>query len=281
IRPLALGRLGETYLLSSETCAFNNLGARLEREVGPGELVVIDERGVRSWQAVPPETPALCVFEFIYFARPDSQLAGRNVHQVREAIGAALAAERPPRADAVIAAPDSGTSAAMGFARASGLPFEIGLIKNRYIGRTFIQPSQARRELGVRIKLSPVEPVIRGKRIVLIDDSIVRGTTSAKTVNLLREAGAAEVHMYVASPPYRYPCYYGIDTSQSGELIAARHSEEEIRKRIGADSLTYLSPEGLVRAVGLAREHLCLACFTGHYPVALAEERPEKFIFEG
>ena len=246
-----------------------SLGAEVLREIEPGEMVIIDKEGVRFRRFAPSRQESFCVFEYVYFARPDSNLLGLNVHQVRKRIGRALWEEAPVEADIVIAAPDSGTPAAMGFAEAANLPFEIGLLKNRYIGRTFIEPSQQLRELGVRIKINPIEEVIRDKRIAIIDDSIVRGTTSAKIVRLLRETGAREVHMYVASPPYLYPCYYGIDTSESTDLVASKYSTEEIRRLIGADTLRYLSVEGLVRAVGLPQERLCLACFNGNYPLAV------------
>jgi amidophosphoribosyltransferase len=243
-------------------------------------MVVIDRHGLRSRQVQEPAGESLCVFEYIYFARPDTILGGRNVHGVRKDIGRQLAEEWPVTADVVIAAPDSGTSAAMGFAEAKSLPFDVGLIKNRYIGRTFIQPTQAGRDLGVQIKLNPVRDVIAGRRVVLIDDSVVRGTTSARTVWLLREAGATEVHLGVASPPYRNACYYGIDTSEKGELIAAGRSETEIREVIGADSLRYLSLEGLLRAVGRPVGSLCGACFSGEYPVPIPDRATGKFAFE-
>lgn len=278
-RPLALGYLRGGYILASESCALANLGAEFVREVEPGEMVAIDRDGLRSRRGE-PGGETLCVFEFIYFARPDTILGGRNVHQVRKDIGRQLAAEWEVEADVVIAAPDSGTSAAMGFAGAKGLPFDVGLIKNRYVGRTFIQPTQAGRDLGVRIKLNPVRDVIAGKRVVLIDDSIVRGTTSARTVRLLREAGAREVHLGVASPPYRHACYYGIDTSEKGELIAAGRTPAEIRKAIGADSLHYLSLPGLTRAVGRRPGSLCLACFNGEYPVPIPARPAGKYAFE-
>ncbi|MGE5552701.1 MAG: amidophosphoribosyltransferase [Betaproteobacteria bacterium] len=279
-RPLALGRLGEGYVLASESCALANLGAESVRELAPGEMVVIDRDGPRFRQVQPSAGERLCAFEYIYFARPDTVLAGRNVHQVRKDIGRQLAAEWEVEAEVVIAAPDSGTSAAMGFAEAKGLPFDIGLMKNRYVGRTFIQPTQAVRDLGVQIKLNPVRDVIVGKRVVLIDDSVVRGTTSARTVRLLREGGAREVHLGIASPPYRHPCYYGIDTSEKGELIAAGRTEAEIREVIGADSLHYLSLAGLTRAVGRQPGSLCLACFDGAYPVPIPGRPAGKFAFE-
>lgn len=266
-RPLVLGARLDGYLLASESCALTNLGAEVLREVAPGEMVIIDEEGVRFRRFAPPRQESFCVFEYVYFARPDSNLLGLNVHQVRKRIGHTLWKEGPVDADIVIAAPDSGTPAAMGFAEAAGLPFEVGLLKNRYIGRTFIEPSQQLRELGVRIKINPIEEVIRDKRIAIIDDSIVRGTTSAKIVRLLRETGAKEVHLYIASPPYLHPCYYGIDTSEGTDLVASKYSPEEIRRLIGADTLRYLSVEGLVEAVGLPQEKLCLACFNGNYPL--------------
>lgn len=266
-RPLVLGARLDGYILASESSALTNLGAEVLREIEPGEMVIIDKEGVRFRRYAEKRQESFCVFEYVYFARPDSNLLGHNVHQVRKRIGKALWEESPVDADVVIAAPDSGTPAAMGFAEAAGLPFEIGLLKNRYIGRTFIEPSQQLRELGVRIKINPIEEVIRDKRIAIIDDSIVRGTTSAKIVRLLRETGARKVHMYAASPPYLYPCYYGIDTQEGTDLVASKYSVEQIRRLIGADSLRYLSVDGLVRAVGLERERLCLACFTGEYPL--------------
>jgi amidophosphoribosyltransferase len=265
-RPLVLGARLDGYILASESCALTNLGAEVIREIEPGEMVIIEQGGVRFRRYAEEKREAFCAFEYVYFARPDSNLLGQNVHQVRKRIGAALWHEAPVDADIVIAAPDSGTPAAMGFAEASGLPFEIGLLKNRYIGRTFSGPSRELRELGVRIKLNPIEAVIKDQRIVIIDDSIVRGTTSAKIVRLLKETGAKEVHMYAACPPYRYPCCYGIDTSKE-DLVAAKYDLEEIRRLIGADTLRFLSVEGLVGAIGLPKERLCLACFNGDYPL--------------
>ena len=220
-----MGRLrSDTYLFASETCALSNLGAEDIREIRPGEMVIITDKGPQSYQLAEESTQAFCVFEYIYFARPDSVLQGRNVHLVRKAIGRQLAIEQPAQADLVIAAPDSGTSAALGFAEQSGIPFEIGLVKNRYVGRTFIQPERSLRHLGVKIKFNPIDALLRGKRVIIIDDSIVRGTTSVKTVELLREAGAAEVMMYIASPPYIHPCYYGIDTPSPRELLAQQQN---------------------------------------------------------
>lgn len=271
IRPLALGSAPGTWLLASESCAFDHTGAAFVRDVAPGELVVLDGEGMRARAMLPPRREAHCVFEHIYFARPDTTLSGRNVHLTRRRMGQILAREHPARADVVLAVPDSGTSAAMGFAEASGIPFEVGLIKNRYIGRTFIQPDQATRDLGVRLKLNPLREVLEGRRAVLVDDSIVRGTTSGKIVRMLRTAGATEVHVRISSPPIRYPCFYGIDTSSRGELVAASKSTEEIRTMIGADSLGYLSQHGLVEALQLARERLCMACLDGAYPTRVPE----------
>ncbi|HEU5299534.1 MAG TPA: amidophosphoribosyltransferase [bacterium] len=271
IRPLALGSADGTWILASESCAFDHTGTAYVRDVAPGELVVLDAQGMRAQTLLSPRREAHCVFEHIYFARPDTILAGRNVHLTRRRMGQILAREHPARADVVLAVPDSGTSAAMGFADASGIPFEVGLIKNRYIGRTFIQPDQAARDLGVRLKLNPLREVLEGRRVVLVDDSIVRGTTSGKIVRMLRAAGATEVHARISSPPIRYPCFYGIDTSSRGELVAASKSVEEIRVMIGADSLGYLSQHGLVEALQLARERLCMACLDGAYPTRLPE----------
>jgi amidophosphoribosyltransferase len=272
IRPMVVGRGPGFWTLASETCALDHMGAEPVAEVDPGRLVVVDARGLRERQVLPGSQAAHCVFELIYFARPDSVLRGRNVHQARRRMGRALASQHPADADVVIAVPDSGTSAAMGFAEASGLPFEVGLIKNRYIGRTFIQPDQEVRDFGVRLKLNPVGEVISGRRVVLVDDSIVRGTTSGRIVRLLRSAGAREVHVRISSPPIRHPCYYGIDTSSRGELIAARVDLEAIRRIIGADSLGYLSQEGLVEAVALPRQALCMACLDGTYPTRVPTE---------
>jgi len=269
IRPLVVGRGPGFWTVASETCAFDHTGAETIWEVEPGELVIIDAGGMRTQQVLPVERRAHCVFEYIYFARPDTVLRNRNVHQVRRRTGRILAREHPAASDMVIAVPDSGTSAAMGFAEAAGLPFEVGLIKNRYIGRTFIQPDQASRDFGVRLKLNPNVEVIAGRRVVLVDDSIVRGTTSGRIVRLLRSAGASEVHVRISSPPIRHACYYGIDTSTRGELIASRFEVEQIRRFIDADSLGYLSQAGLVEALALPSEALCMACLDGRYPTRL------------
>ncbi len=272
IRPLVLGRREETWMLASETCAFDHMGGVYVRDVAPGELIILDAAGVRGRQLLPPRRTAHCVFEYIYFARPDTTLAERNVHLTRRRMGQILAREHPARADVVIPVPDSGTSAAMGYADYSGIPFEVGLIKNRYIGRTFITPDQASRDLGVGLKLNPLREVIEGHRVVLVDDSIVRGTTSGKIVRLLRAAGATEVHVRISSPPIGFPCFYGIDTSSRGQLVAASKSVEEIRELIGASTLGYLSQAGLVEALHLARERLCMACLDGQYPTRVPEE---------
>ncbi|MGB9886178.1 MAG: amidophosphoribosyltransferase [Moorellales bacterium] len=266
IRPLCLGEIAGGYVLASESCALDTVGARLVRELDPGEIVIIDAKGLRSIKSLAAPEPAFCIFEFVYFARPDSILCGRTVNVVRWEMGRQLAREAAVEADIVLGVPDSGTAAALGYAEASGIPFQQALIKNRYVGRTFIQPSQSLRDLGVRLKLNPLPQVLAGKRVVLVDDSIVRGTTSRAIVQMLREAGAREVHFRVSSPPVLYPCYYGIDTSSQGELIAATYGVEEVRRYIGADTLHYLSLEGLLSAVGGEKRGFCTACFSGCYP---------------
>jgi amidophosphoribosyltransferase len=272
-RPLVLGVLDGAPIFCSETCALDLIDARFVREVEPGELVVVDKDGIRSFRPFPPEPTAHCIFEHVYFARPDSQVFGRNVLDSRLMLGRQLAREAPAAADIVVPVPDSGMGAALGYARESGLPFEWGLIRNHYVGRTFIEPKQSIRSFGVKIKLNPVRPVLEGQRVVLIDDSIVRGTTSRKIVGMVRAAGAREVHMRISSPPTTGPCYYGIDTPLKSELIASSHTVEETRQYIGADSLAYLSQEGLLRAVEdemPGRRH-CTACFSGRYPVAVSQ----------
>lgn len=271
-RPLSLGRLDEGYIVASESCAVSNLGGELLREVQAGELLILDQSGYHTHTLLPSDRKALCAFEHIYFARPDSRLGGQNAYLVRKAIGRELALESVVEADVVIGAPDSGISPALGFAEAAGIPFETGVVKNRYVGRAFLQPTQARRDIAVRIKLNPIAEVLDGKRVAVIDDSIVRGTTSGKLIGLLREADAREVHMYVASPPYRYPCFYGIEPSSKNELVARGRTVEELCSFIGADSLQYVSLEGLVRALAIPKEQLCLACFTGDYPVSAQDE---------
>jgi amidophosphoribosyltransferase len=272
IRPLALGRLDDDWLLASESCAFDLLGAEFEREVAPGELVVIDEHGSRSVQAVEPKREgALCIFEFIYFARPDSKLRGVELHGARIRMGERLAEEAPVEADLVMPIPDSGTPAAIGFARASGIPFAEGLIKNRYVGRTFIQPDQALREHGIKTKFNPLAEVA-GKRVVVVDDSIVRGSTTRQIVAMLFEAGALEVHIRVSSPPILSPCFYGIDMADEDELVAAGRSVEDVREEIGASSLAYLSLEGLQEATRRPGNTFCRACLTRSYPTRIPDD---------
>ncbi|MFG6120373.1 MULTISPECIES: amidophosphoribosyltransferase [Thalassobacillus] len=273
LRPLSIGRIGSAYVVASETCAFDVVGAEHERDVEPGELLVIDENGIESKRFSAPIQRTLCSMEHVYFSRPDSNLDGINVHASRKRMGKVLADEAPVEADVVTGVPDSSISAAIGYAEASRTPYELGLIKNRYVGRTFIQPSQELREQGVKMKLSAVRGIVEGKRVVMVDDSIVRGTTSRRIVRLLKEAGATEVHVRIASPPIKNPCYYGIDTSTEGELIAANHSLEEMQEIIGADSLAFLSVQGLEDAIyqdGQSLNHgPCAACFTGNYPTEI------------
>lgn len=275
IRPLCLGRRGDGWVIASESCALDNLGADFLREIAPGEVVVIDGNGLRSavWPGAGETRPrALCVFELIYFSRPDSRMDGRLVHSKRQEMGAQLAREHPVDADLVIGIPDSSTAAAVGYALESGIPFSEGLIKNRYVGRTFIEPEQKLRDLGVRQKFNSLGDVIRGKRIVVVDDSIVRGTTTPHVVSLLRRAGAAEVHMRVCAPPIRHPCFMGVDMASRRELLAANNTIPEIREFIGADTLGYLSIEGLMAVVGGGDGGFCDACFTGNYPVPVQLE---------
>ncbi|MDX1778593.1 MAG: amidophosphoribosyltransferase [Thermodesulfobacteriota bacterium] len=266
-RPLCLGKLNGSYVLASETCALDLIQAEYIREVEPGEIIIVDDNGLRSIKPFPPTKPSLCIFEFIYFARPDSRVFGESVYQTRKRLGIELALESLVACDLVIPMPDSGNCAALGFAEASGIPFEMGITRNHYVGRTFIQPSQISRDLGVKVKLNPVKEVINNKRIVVIEDSIVRGTTSRIRMNNLREAGAKEVHMRVSCPPHKYPCYYGIDFPTREELIASSHSIEEIGRFIGVDSLGYLSLDGMIKAMPFPREAFCLSCFDGNYPV--------------
>lgn len=276
LRPLVLGRLQEGYVVASETCAFETVGAEYIRDIEPGEMLIIDEQGLRSDRFAGQTQRAICSFEYIYFARPDSDIDGINVHLARKEMGRQLFRESSIEADVVTGVPDSSTSAAIGYAEAAGLPYELGLIKNRYVGRTFIQPNQEMRARGVRMKLSAVRKVVEGKRVVMIDDSIVRGTTSSRIVRMLREAGAKEVHVRISSPPVKNPCFYGIDTSSREELIAGEKSIEQIREYIGADSLSFLSEQGMIDAIGRNdtapnRGH-CLACFTGCYPTEIYED---------
>ncbi|MBP2240889.1 amidophosphoribosyltransferase [Cytobacillus eiseniae] len=273
MRPLSLGKIGDAYVVASETCAFDIVGAEFVRDVLPGELLIIDDKGFRSEMFAFASNLAMCTMEYVYFSRPDSSINGINVHTARKNLGKQLAIEVPVDADVVTGVPDSSISVAIGYAESSGIPYEMGLIKNKYVGRTFIQPSQSLREQGVKMKLSPVRGVVEGKRVVMVDDSIVRGTTSRRIVSMLKEAGATEVHVLISSPPIKNPCFYGIDTSTKEELIAANHSVEEIREIIGADSLTFLSVEGMVEAIGRKEDGetrgSCLACFTGKYPTEI------------
>ena len=267
-RPLCMGKLGESWLFSSETCALDTLGAAYVREVEPGEIVIVDKDGPRSIRTHCGKAPSsFCVFEFIYFARPDSVVEGSSVHSARQRAGAFLALEHPVQADVVIGVPDSGLDAALGYARQSGIPYGVGFIKNRYIGRTFIQSTQKQRENSVHIKLNAVSETVRGKRVIMIDDSIVRGTTSARIVRLLREAGAAEVHMRVSAPPFLHPCYFGTDIDDKNSLIANNHTVEEITQMIGVDSLGYLSVESAKKLAAGSKCGFCTACFDGQYPV--------------
>lgn len=272
-RPLVMGRLGKARVFASETTALELLGAKVERDLEPGEMIIVEDGRMRSLKPfAPAPRKAFCVFEKVYFARPDSVFGGRAVQSDRQALGIELAREmRGVSADLVVAVPDSGVPHAMGFSRESGVPYEVGFVRNHYIGRTFIQPGQKARDWAVRLKLSPVRSVLQGKRIVLIDDSIVRGTTSKRIVNLLRKAGAKEVHMAIASPPIVAPCFYGIDTPRRSELIAATRSKESIRRFLGADTLTYLSLEGMLKAVGGTNQDTCSACFTARYPTPIPD----------
>ncbi|NIX77665.1 amidophosphoribosyltransferase [Microvirga terricola] len=276
IRPLVLGELDGRYILASETCALDIIGARFVRDIENGEIVVISDEGIESIRFAPKQPARPCIFEYIYFARPDSVVNGRNVYQVRKGMGRELALESPANADVVIPVPDSGVPAALGFAQTSGLPYELGIIRNHYVGRTFIQPTQSVRELGVRMKHSANRAAIEGKRIVLVDDSLVRGTTSVKIVRMMREAGAKEVHFRIASPPITHPDFYGIDTPEKEKLLAATHDLEQMRAYIGADSLAFLSIEGIYRAMGEKGRNAALPqftdhCFTGDYPTPLTD----------
>jgi amidophosphoribosyltransferase len=278
-RPLVLGRLERGWVVASETAALDIVGATVVREVEPGELIAIDERGVRS-RTFAAKVPRGCVFEFVYLARPDTSISGRSVQATRVAVGRRLAAEHPAEADLVIPVPESGTPAAIGYAQGSGIPYGQGLVKNNYVGRTFIQPSQTIRQRGIRLKLNPLRDVIAGQRVVVVDDSIVRGNTQRAIVTMLREAGAAEVHIRISSPPVTWPCFFGIDFASRAELIAGSLSVEEIRESIGADSLGYVSLEGLIEATTLPARELCRACFDGEYPIAVSESEQGKFLLE-
>ncbi|HYN08712.1 MAG TPA: amidophosphoribosyltransferase [Vicinamibacterales bacterium] len=268
-RPLTLGRLGDAYIVCSETCALDLIDAEWVRDIEPGEVFVVGPEGEKSYHPFAPAPTAHCIFEHVYFARPDSYVFGKSVNEVRTELGRRLAAEQPATADVVVPIPDSGVCAATGYSEQSGLPLQMGLIRNHYVGRTFIEPHQSIRLFGVRVKLNPVKSILQGRRVVLVDDSIVRGTTSRKIVHMVRAAGASEVHMRISCPPTISPCFYGVDTPQKSELIAANKSVEEIRRFIDADSLGYLGLEGLLSSVGSARRSYCTSCYTGHYPVAV------------
>jgi amidophosphoribosyltransferase len=272
-RPLALGRLDGAVVICSETCAMDLIGATYERDVEPGEVLIVSAEGIRSIKPFAPAPLAHCVFEHVYFARPDSYVFGRSVNEVRTELGRVLAREQPVSADVVVPVPDSGVCAAMGFAEASGVPLRMGLIRNHYVGRTFIQPQASIRHFGVKVKLNPVRSILGGKRVVLVDDSLVRGTTSRKIVRMVRAAGAKEVHVRISCPPTISPCFYGVDTPQKSELIAATHTLEEIREFLEADTVAYLSLEGLLSAVGRDRGSYCSSCYTGVYPVQIPSDQ--------
>jgi amidophosphoribosyltransferase len=274
VRPLVLGKLETGWVVASESAALDIVGAAFVREIEPGEFIAIDENGVRSqrWAVAEPKG---CLFEYVYLARPDTLIAGQGIHATRVAIGVRLAQEAPVEADLVIPVPESGTPAAIGYAKGSGIPFGIGLVKNSYVGRTFIQPSQTIRQLGIRLKLNPLREIIEGKRIVVVDDSIVRGNTQRAIVRMLREAGAREIHVRISSPPVKWPCFYGIDFATRAELIASGLEIEEIRRSIGADSLGYVSLEGLIESTQIEDKKLCSACFTGIYPIRIPADMSE------
>ncbi len=278
VRPLCLGKYGAGWVVASESCALSTIGATYERELEPGEILRIDASGIESVTVRVDETPALCMFEYIYFARPDSKLAGRSIYMARHRMGERLAEEYPVEADVVMAVPDSAVPGGIGYAAKSGLPYVEGLIKNRYIGRTFISPDQRLRSRGVHLKFNPVTENLQGQRVVVVDDSIVRGTTTPRIVQLLREAGATEVHVRVTSPPIRHPCYLGVDMATYDELIAANYTVEEICHKIGADSLGYLSLEGLIAATGRDANEMCLGCLTGVYPNVPAAHKPRVLV---
>lgn len=271
VRPLVLGRVPGGWVLASETCALPLIDATFEREVAPGEMVIIDKNGLTSRRYLPEVPRKACVFEHVYFARPDSTVFGRPVYGVRKALGQRLAQEAPADADVVIPVPDSGLAAAIGFAEASGIPYGMGLVRSHYVGRTFIEPTQAIRHFGVKLKLAPVEDVIAGRRVVVIDDSLVRGTTSRKIIAMLRGAGAREVHLRISSPPITHPCFYGIDTPCKTDLVASQLSVEQIREMLGCESLAFLSEQGLLESAADAQGGFCDACFTGRYPIPIAD----------
>lgn len=279
-RPLCLGSLSDGgWVLSSETAALDLVGAKFVREVAAGEMIVIDANGINSYYPFERVDPGLCVFEFVYFARPDSQMYGRSIHAARTEMGRILSKEHPAPADVIVPVPESGIPAAQGFAAASGIPYADGLVKNRYVGRTFIEPTQMLRDQGIQLKLNPIPETLTGKRVVLVDDSIVRGSTTRQLVTMVRDAGAAEVHVRVSSPPYQWPCFYGMDTSDRSTLIAAQMGVDEIRDHIGADSLGYLSLDGLLSATGVSDAGFCTACLSGDYPTEVPESA-DKFQLE-
>jgi amidophosphoribosyltransferase len=271
VRPLCLGAIDGGWCVASESCALDHIGAQFIREIEPGEIITIDSHGLQSLKKE-SDRKALCIFEYIYFARPDSVIQGKLLYPAREAMGSILSEEYPVDADFVMGVPDSATAAGIGYSHASGIPYCEGLLKNRYVGRTFIEPEQRIRELGVQLKFNPLSRVIAGKRLVVVDDSIVRGTTTPRVVSMLRKAGATEIHLRICAPPIRYPCFFGVDMATKWELIAARKTVPEIREHLGADSLGYLSVDGLIRAVDLPRDIFCLACFTGEYPIPVQIE---------
>ncbi|MDE6724244.1 MAG: amidophosphoribosyltransferase, partial [Ruminiclostridium sp.] len=278
-RPLCIGKLPNGGIAAaSESCALDSVGAEFIRDIEPGEIVVVDDKGMESIKTHCGGRSAMCVFEYVYIARPDSVIAGQSVHKARIQAGRFLAQEHPVDADIVVGVPDSGLEAALGYSLESGIPYGVGFVRNRYVGRTFIQPAQGMRENSVRIKLNPIADAVRGKRVVMIDDSIVRGTTCGRTVNLLREAGAKEVHVRISSPPFTNPCFFGVDIDSRDKLIACRMSIDEIRKSIHADSLGYLSPENVLKIALEARCGFCSGCFTGKYPIEVPDEMPkDKF----
>lgn len=279
-RPLCIGKLGDAYVLSSETCALDLIHAKFIRDVEPGELVIINEQGLQSIQAFPEQQRrAFCIFEYVYFARPDSTISNRNVYKVRVEMGRQLAREFPIQADVVVPVPDSGNCAALGYSLETGIPYEMAFVRNHYVGRSFLQPSQLIRDFNVRVKLNLITELVKGKRVVVVDDSIVRGTTCKARVNNLKEAGAREVHVLVSCPPHMNPCVYGIDFPDRSKLMAANHSLEEIRKYLNADSLNYLSQDGLVAATGLPKNSFCMACYDGNYPVPF-DPAVDKHIIE-
>ncbi len=286
VRPLVIGRLGDGWVLSSETCALDIVGAEFVREVDPGEMVVIEDGVLKSDRPFAPSKPRFCIFEHVYFSRPDSILGGRSVYETRRQIGVELAKEAPAEADLVCPVPDSGTPAAIGFSQQSGIPFAFGIIRNQYVGRTFIEPTEQIRNMGVRLKLNINRALVKGKRIILVDDSVVRGTTSRKIKEMLLDAGAAEVHFRIASPPTAWPCFYGVDTPQREKLLAATMSEAEMREHLGVDSLAFISLDGLYRAVGEAQgrdpkaPQYCDACFSGEYPVAPSDQIEKGFMLK-